>query len=188
MNIKFIDKLLKENLTKERYNHSLHTAIEAEKLAKIYKINSTKAYIAGLLHDCGKSLSKEQMQELLKDKEFSKEFLNCKTIMHAPAGELLAKSIYKINDSEILNAIKYHCYAKANMTMLEKIVFIADKIEQTREYSGVKQLRQVAYKNIDKALLISLNHTINKVNSTKGYLYDETVNAQKYYTNIIENK
>jgi len=188
MNTKFIDKLLKENLSQERYNHSLHTAIEAEKLAKIYKIDSTKAYIAGLLHDCGKSLSKGQMQEILKDKNFSKEFLNCKTIMHAPVGAVLAKNIYKINDSEILNAIKYHCYAKANMTMLEKIVFVADKIEKTREYSGVVQLRQMAYQNIDRALLISLNYTINRVNSVKGYLYDETVNAQKYYTNIIENK
>jgi len=188
MNIKYIDKLLRENLTKDRYIHSLYTAIEAKNLAKVYNVDTKKAYIAGLLHDCAKSLNKKQMQALLKNKGFSKEFLNCKTIMHAPAGAILAKTIYKIDDSEMLSAIEYHCYAKANMTMLEKIVFVADKIEKTRKYKGVEQLREIAYRDIDKALLISLNYTINKVTSTKGFLYSKTVDAQKYYLNIIENK
>ena len=188
MNIKYINKKLRKNLKKKRYTHSLSTAIEAKKLANKYKVDEEKAYIAGLLHDCAKHLTKKQMRTHIKSDEYSTEFLNSKTLMHAPVGAIIAKKKYGIEDKDILNAIKYHCYAKPNMMVIEKIIFIADKIELTRNFEDIDYLRDLAYRNLDKALLYCLNFTIEQIKKEKGFLYNNTINAKKYYENIIENK
>jgi len=187
MNIKYINNKLKENLSNKRYEHSLLTANESKKLAKKYNVDGNKAYLAGLLHDCAKDLSKKQLQGMLENKGYNKEFLNSKTIMHAPVGAIIAQNDYDVKDKTVLDAIKYHCYARKEMTLIEKVVFVADKIEPSRKYNDIKKLRDLAYKNIDEALLYFISFTINKIKKNKGYLHYNTIEASKYYKNIIEN-
>lgn len=188
MNMEYINEKLKEMLSEHRYLHSLGTAEEARKLAEVYHCDQDKAYLAGILHDCAKSLSKEEMKELLKDDGYSEEFLNSKTVMHAPAGEKIAEKEFGIIDLDILHSIRYHCYGKENMSLIEKIVYVADKIEPSRNYDGIEELRKLAYENLDAALLFSISHSVKTVTEQKWYLYESTVKAKKYYEDIVENK
>jgi len=124
-------KWLKENLSNERYIHTLGVKDCAVELAERYGLDSKKAAIAGLLHDCAKCLSNEELLNIINEKvkDIDKnELLNYKTY-HAPVGQVFADEIFKINDSEILSAIRYHTLGRLNMTMFEKIIFLADKIE-----------------------------------------------------------
>ena len=136
MNTDCIKKTLKESLSEERYNHTLGTADCALKLAKKYGLDEKKAYLAGLLHDCAKCKSNDELLKIIKQelKNIDEgELQNYKTL-HAPVGEYFARTMYNIDDSEILNAIRYHTIGRVNMSLFEKIIFLADKIEENRNY------------------------------------------------------
>ncbi len=129
--IEEIKDWLRENLTAEKYVHSLGTAEAAREIAKICGGDIEKAYFAGLIHDCAKSLPLDEM--LLLIKEFGIE-LECGEennvkILHAPAGAALAAKIFGVDDEEVLSAIRWHTLGQVEMSQLEKIIFLADKIE-----------------------------------------------------------
>ena len=153
---------LESSLSAKRYNHSLGTMEEAEKLAVVYGVDKEKAKIAGLLHDCGKSIDEND------------------NLTHAATSANLARTIYNVNDEEIINAILYHTTGRENMTILEKIIFIADKIEKNRHYEGVEELRKTAYKNIDEALINSLESTIEYVKKTNQELDIESLKTLNF--------
>lgn len=144
MEIEELIKKLKE-FNFNIYLHSLSTMEEAEKLAINYGTDVNKAKIAALLHDCGKKIN------------------NNDNLTHSKLSSKLAKEIFYIEDEEILNAILYHTTGKKNMSMLEKIIFIADKIEMRRNYNNVKELRDLAYIDIDKAIIKSIEGTVEYV-------------------------
>lgn len=147
-----------ENLNPNLYSHCISTMEEAERLALHYGVSTEKAKIAGLLHDCGKKMSK-----------------GIDNMTHAKLGAELAKNVYNVHDEEILNAIMYHTTGRENMTKLDKIIFIADKIEPRRKYEGVDELRIIAYKNIDDAIIMSLESTINYVKNRNLELDNESI-------------
>jgi predicted HD superfamily hydrolase involved in NAD metabolism len=115
---------LKENLSEEKFSHSLGTAQYARKLAREFNLDEEKAYAAGLLHDCAKCMDCTQIPcNMTED-----EKINPKT-HHAPAGAYVAQQKLGITDEEILGAIRCHTLGKPDMTDFEKIVFLADKVE-----------------------------------------------------------
>ena len=134
MNEDYINNIknwLKDNLTEERYGHSSGCADAAKKIAEILNYNEDRAYLAGLVHDCAKSMPLDLTMKLLKDNNVE---LVCgeddnKKVLHAPAGAVVAKQQFNITDEEILSAVRWHTLGKSDMSVLEKIVFIADKIE-----------------------------------------------------------
>ncbi len=145
INEKEILTWLKENLSEERFNHSVGTAECAEKLAEKYNLNKEKAYIAGLLHDCAKCFSNEKLKEII-DKHLKVEeceMLNYKTL-HAPVSAYIAQKDFGVSDNEILSAIRWHTLGKQDMTTFEKIIFLADKIEpNTREKKYCSEIRSI---------------------------------------------
>ncbi|MCI5605016.1 MAG: bis(5'-nucleosyl)-tetraphosphatase (symmetrical) YqeK [Clostridia bacterium] len=149
---------LKKSLSEKRYKHSLGVADEAVRLAKMYGADTEKAYIAGLLHDCAKGYSAERQIELCNELNvhLDEDTIMCPPVVHGFLGVAIAESEYGIADDEILNAIKYHTVGKANMTLLEKIIYIADMTEVNRDFDGVDKLRKAVNKDLDKALLISI--------------------------------
>ena len=162
-----IKKWLKENLTEERYLHSLGTAECAAELAEKYGVNKEKAYLAGLIHDCAKCLKKEELLDILHKMEniHEDEFINPKTY-HAPAGVPVAKKEFNITDEEILSALRWHTLGKENMTDFEKIIFIADKIEpKTRTEDYVQPIREALKEEngLNKALFICYKNTIKSL-------------------------
>ncbi|MDF2677847.1 MAG: metal dependent phosphohydrolase, partial [Bacillota bacterium] len=127
MDIEHIDTIklkLEKSIGNSLYNHCLRTANEAEKLANNYGISKDKAYVAGLLHDCGKN--KFNISEKTEKNDKNK---NNDNLIHSHIGASLATEEYNISDEDIINAIKYHTTGRENMSLLEKVIFIADKIE-----------------------------------------------------------
>lgn len=145
MNIDEMKNILGKSIGERRYTHSLGTMEEAVRLCSLHGGDKEKARIAGLLHDCGKSMEKND------------------NLTHAAKSAELARSIYKVEDEEILNAILYHTTGRENMTVLEKIIYVADKTEPGRKYDGVEDIRKLAEMSIDDALIYSLERTIEYV-------------------------
>lgn len=163
VNTEIIISQLNEAVGSKICNHCIRTMEESEKLAKIYDVDVEKARIAGLLHDCGK----------LWDKKVD-------NLKHAKEGALLAKEKYNIHDVDILNAIRYHTTGREAMTMLEKIVYIADKIESNRKFEGVEEIRSLAYDNINDAIIKSLMSTIEYVKQRNLDIDIESVKTLDY--------
>jgi putative nucleotidyltransferase with HDIG domain len=161
MHIEEIKKELEIELGQRLYRHSIGTMEEAEKLASLYGCDISKARIAGLLHDCGKIRCKDNLK-------------------HAKKSAELAQTKFGVKDKSIINAIMHHTTGRVNMTFLEKIIFIADKIEPNRHYEGVEEIRKEAYNNIDEAMIKSLESTIEYVKNRNMVLDMESVNTLNY--------
>lgn len=167
MNKNKIITWLKENLNEERFEHSLGVAEKAKELAIKFGLDAEKAELAGLVHDCAKCLSKEELIEIM-DKYCSVEScekINPKTF-HAPAGTYVAKKEFNIDDKEILSAIRWHTIGHNNMTDFEKVIFIADKIEErTRPKEMIDFISPCLEedKGLNKALLACYKLTIKSL-------------------------
>ena len=158
---------LKNNLNEKRYIHTLGTADWAKELAKQFKLNQDKAYLAGLLHDCAKCFPNEKLLDIIhKHLDVEEcEMLNYKTL-HAPVSAYIAETEFKITDKEILSAIRWHTLGKLDMTDFEKIVFIADKIEpNTRDEEYSAKIRDLLSEEngLNKALLKCYKETIKSL-------------------------
>ena len=158
-------RLMKDMLEEELYHHSLGVAEAALSLAECYGVDTCKAYIAGMVHDYGKRYSKEELLHkadllgLSLDRVTRQE----KRLLHAPVGAALIESELKIIDPDILKAVAYHTTGRSAMTLLEKVVYLADYVETGREFEGVDLIRESAWKNLDRALLIAVNQTIKSI-------------------------
>lgn len=162
---------LKKLLTPERYVHSLGVASESVRLAGIYGADVRKAYIAGLLHDCAKNLTAEEIKIKCEDldPEIDEYEKSQPGLLHAKIGAEFVKSEFGINDEEICRAIRWHTIGRPDMTLLEKIIFTADMTEPNRNYEGVERVRKAVSYNIDTAVLECVKITI-KFNSDRGRL------------------
>lgn len=163
----YINNWLKDNLSDERYIHTLGTAECAKDLAQKFNLNSDKAYTAGLLHDCAKCFSNEKLLEIIKAnlQVEESEMQNYKTL-HAPVSAYIAEKEFEVEDTEILSAIRWHTLGKLDMTDFEKIVFIADKIEpntRDKEYSDKIRTLLNEDNGLNKALLKCYKETIKSL-------------------------
>ncbi len=195
MNTDFIKKTLKESLSEERYNHTLGTADCALKLAKKYGLDEKKAYLAGLLHDCAKCKSNDELLKIIKQelKNIDEgELQNYKTL-HAPVGEYFARTMYNIDDSEILNAIRYHTIGRVNMSLFEKIIFLADKIEEnTRDKKYSEEIWQILDKNkgetgLDMALFRCFSETIKSLVNRELKICKTTIDVYNELLDKVKN-
>lgn len=168
LNINSIKIWLKENLNEERYLHSLGTAECACKLAVIYNLDVNKAYLAGLLHDAAKCFPTDKLLDIIHQENFKLEegeIDNYKTL-HAPVSAIVVKKYFGISDEEILSAIRWHTIGKMGMSVFDKIIFLADKIEpNTRDKAVSGQLWKFLDEEngLDKALLECYKYTIKSL-------------------------
>lgn len=162
-----IKKWLKENLSEERYIHSLGTADCAKELAHKFGLDEEKAYVAGLLHDCAKCFSNEKLLEIIhKNLDVEEaEMLNYKTL-HAPVSAYYAKEQFGVCDDCILSAIRWHTLGQKQMSDFDKIIFLADKIEpntRDKEYSAIIRSYLEEENGLNKALLKCYKETIKSL-------------------------
>ncbi len=158
---------LKENLSEERYSHTLGTAQCAKELAQQLGFDSEKAYYAGLLHDCAKCFTNEKLLEIIKENldVDECELMNYKTL-HAPVSAYIAERQFGVSDKEILSAIRWHTLGRIDMTDFEKLIFLADKIEpNTRDKNYSERLRAYLREDngLNKALLECYRSTIKSL-------------------------
>ncbi|HIT93364.1 MAG TPA: bis(5'-nucleosyl)-tetraphosphatase (symmetrical) YqeK [Candidatus Stercorousia faecigallinarum] len=184
-------KWLKDNLNEERYIHTLGTAECARELAKKYRLDSEKAYLAGLLHDCAKCFSNDKLLDIIhKHLQVEEcEMLNYKTL-HAPVSAYIAEKEFHVTDKEILSAIRWHTLGKLNMTDFEKIVFLADKIEpntRDKEYSSEIRSLLDEEKGLDKALLRCYKETIKSLVKRDLKICILTIEIYNKLQDILQN-
>lgn len=159
-----IEKLkedLKIVLSDSRYDHSISVMNMCEALASRYNVNVKKAKLVGLMHDMAKDMTKEEKMQYVKNNNIECSLIEEKIveILHGKIAADICKKRYQF-DEEMCTAIKYHTTGKENMTLLEKILFIADKIDETRNYEGVEDLRELAFEDLDKAILKNIDDTL----------------------------
>lgn len=150
--------LLTERLSDHRLKHSLGVAKEAEALAGIYGISAEKARIAGLLHDMTKEVPKEEHFRLFAKYSIplDENLRNNKNLWHAASASADATETFGITDPEILSAIRYHTTGKADMTLLEMILYMADLTDETRDYDDVDFYWMLARDDLEKAALVAM--------------------------------
>lgn len=171
---------LQKVLNKQRYEHSLRVKDTSIELAKHYGADINKAKLAGLVHDCAKNMEDEEIINILEKYGYNIEGIYKRTpnLMHGLAGALIGKHIMGIKDEDIFNAIAYHTTGKKNMSLLEKIIYLADYIEPMRNFPGVENLKKASYINIDEALLLSFDNTIKYVIDRGQLLHHDTIEAR----------
>ena len=183
MDCKQVEKLLKEMLPENRLNHSINVSKCAVKLSEIYNFDIKKAKIAGLVHDCAKYFTDEQVKDYVEKFNIKLDKLeeNNLALSHSVIGSYVAKEVFNIKDEEILNAIKYHTTGRENMSLLEKIIYMADLVEEGRKFPKVEELRELTFSGkLDEALLLSFNNTIKFVIGNKQLIHPRTVSARNY--------
>ncbi len=182
MKLKDMTRELQKNLSSERFIHSVNVMETAQKLAAHYREDADGASVAGLLHDCGKIASGEEML-MLCDKYgvyIDDVCVHEPGLLHAPLGAVLAKKTYGVSDQGILDSIRTHTTGAVDMSLLQKIVFIADFIEPGRVYKKAGVMREQVFNDLNKALLTALDSTIQRVIEKKRLLHKDTVDARNF--------
>ena len=186
-----IHKWLKAHLKAPRFNHVLAVAKEAATLAKIYNIDVEKATLAGLLHDAGKSMTKDQMVAYVKKHKLEIEDFNelakyAPALLHAEISADIAKKQFAVKDEEILKSIARHTLGAKDMTIFDKILMIADMCAKGRRSQDIKLIKSALKKSLEEGLLaaekVKLTYTVNtnKWLAPQGImLWNDTVSKKK---------
>jgi len=190
--MKKIKKYLKKHLSKDRYQHTLGVAYTAMAMAMRYNpdINSRtfveKARIAGMLHDCAKCMKNDKKIRICVENDIpcTEIELEQPCLLHGKVGAYIAKTKFKVTDEDILNAITWHTTGRPGMSMLEKIIFIADYIEPGRQpIPELNEIRQMAFIDIDQTMVKILGNTLAYLRK-QGEPIDEM--TQKTYDSYIQ--
>lgn len=173
---------LKKHLSKERFLHTLAVEEEAVYLAGRYGIDVDKASLAGLLHDCAKGFSDEELIRLARSYGIPLSIwdLSSPQILHAPVGSIFAREYFGIKDREILSAIWKHTTGDKEMSTLDKVIFVADYIEYNRNFPGVSYLREIVKEDLDSAVLFAINLTVGYIMRNNCMVHPKTIEVWNY--------
>ncbi|WP_139490413.1 bis(5'-nucleosyl)-tetraphosphatase (symmetrical) YqeK [Brevibacillus dissolubilis] len=175
---------IRAQMFEKRYIHTLGVAESARILAQRFGADLDKAEMAGLLHDYCKCWEIDRQRQVLIRHDYPAELLEAdKELYHAFAGAIVVQQELGMEDPEILQAIRYHTTGRVDMTLLEKVVCLADYIEPNRAFPGVEELRQLAEQDLDKALAQALGGTIHLLIGQRKQVYPLTLLA---YNDIIK--
>jgi nicotinate-nucleotide adenylyltransferase len=165
----------------KRVPHIRGTEEEAVRLARRWGADEVLARRAGILHDCTKYLELEPQLALCKQYGVELDELeqHAVKLLHSKTGACIARAVFG-EPMEVYNAIFWHTTAKADMTTLEKILYLADYIEPNRTFDGVERLRALAYQDIDKALLLGVETTIQEMVERNLPIHANTLQAQQW--------
>lgn len=179
-------EIVKQQLTKQRYEHTVGVMETAIKLAKRYGGNEKKAELAAIFHDYAKFRPKHEMEEIIKKEGFDPDLLLFNSeLWHAPVGAYLVEKEVGITDFEILQAIRFHTSGRPGMTLLEKIIYLADYIEPGRNFPGVAEVRELAFNNFNQALIQSVHNTIHFLMRKKQPVFPLTFHT---FNDLIQQK
>ncbi len=177
-------KILKDSIGSKRYIHSIGVSNTAACLAMRYGYEVKKAYLAGLLHDCAKGLKDVQLIETVENAgiDISPLEKDNPELLHSKAGSVIACEKYGIEDKEIQSAIFYHTTGKPGMTVLEKIIFVADYIEPNRtDLPELDVIRKTAFEDIDMAIEMICKNTLDHLKKNGSAIDATTVDTYEYY-------
>ncbi|GHT74307.1 hydrolase [Endomicrobiia bacterium] len=176
---------LSKHLSPKRFEHSCNVAMIAVELASKNNVDLLRAQITGLLHDCAKAMTNEELIDFFKRRktfEWFKEIVKFSPhLLHSFAGEIVAKEEFKIKDKDILNTIRNHTLGRRNMSVLEKIVFVSDSVSHDRKWKYAKRIRDLAKNDLDKAFFEILKKKVEYVIDSGSWLCPQTVDTWNWY-------
>ncbi len=172
-------EVLKIRLNEKRFFHSLCVAEEAERLAIKYCGNIEKCYLAGLLHDITKNSPNEEHLKIFETFDIMLCTIekNAKKLWHAISGEAYIRYILNIDDPELLDAVRFHTTAKADMSLTAKILYLADFTSKDRDYDDVDVIRGLVDESLDSALIYALQYSITDLVSQGKAVHEDTISA-----------
>lgn len=182
-----IQRIMEAELPKKRFFHTLGVAHTAVCLAMRYKEDYKKAQLAGLLHDCAKCIPDQEILAICKSFGIPVSETEHKSpyLLHGKLGAYYSKTRFGIEDEDILNSIIYHTTGRPAMSILEKIIFLADYIEPgRREIEGLSQIRDIAFDDLDKGVYWALKNTLNYLKNQRNpelQIDNMSQNAYNYY-------
>ncbi len=179
---------MKKVLKESRYKHTVSVAHTAASLAMVYDASLFKAMVSGMLHDCAKRYSDEELLKKCRKKglEIRKAEAENPSLLHAKYGAFLAKNKYGVEDEEILTAIECHTTGKPDMSLLDKIIFTADYIEPYRNHSDkLPLIRRMAFEDIDRAMAVMFNEILNYLSQTGAKIDEMTRKTFEEYRNLL---
>ena len=188
--INSIDTKLRSALKESRYRHTQGVRFTAAAMAMAHGADVVAAEVAGLLHDCAKCMSDEALYGYCREHsiDLTEGEQRNPAILHAKVGYYIARTDYGVEEEEILSAIRYHTTGRADMTLLEKIVFTADYIEPGRDRAPhLPELRYEAFHDLDRAVSMILSDTMDYLKSGAKYIDKTTEIAYHFYKKILHN-
>jgi putative HD superfamily hydrolase of NAD metabolism len=187
--IKSIRKHLKEHLNEERYEHSLSVSFTSIALAMAHGCDLREAELAGLTHDCAKFMGKKDLLNACEREHIPllPEYIAAPQVLHGIYGATYARKHFQIENEDILSAIYYHTIGKPAMSLLEKIIYLADYIEVRRgEREELEEIRRIAFYDLDTAVYKTLQATIQYVEKKGQAMCSLSLEALQYYRDLLE--
>ena len=182
-----LDKKLQKEVDEDRYHHTLGVMFTAASMAMVWGEDLEKARVAGLLHDCAKCIPNKKKLKMCSQHNIPvSEFEQTHPfLLHAKLGAYVAKAKYNITDEDILSAITWHTTGKPEMTLLEKIVYIADYIEPKRDKApNLKVVRKLAFQDLDECMYKILADTLAYLEENPKDIDSATKDAFLYYKDL----
>jgi len=175
---------LKGMLTWHRFTHTLGVADTAQRLAPNCGVDPLRARLAGLLHDCAKSMPLDEMRELVVKNlpDIDEEELDTRAILHAPAGMVMARDVFGVRDAAILSAIRKHTVGDGQMSPMDALIYVSDFIEPGREpFPGLEKARKLAEKDIYRAMVCCTQLTAKHLKSQGKHVHPRSQALLDHY-------
>ncbi|MEC2054361.1 bis(5'-nucleosyl)-tetraphosphatase (symmetrical) YqeK [Peribacillus psychrosaccharolyticus] len=183
MNREVALELVEKQLTERRYQHTLGVTEAAIELANRYGADVKKAELAAIFHDYAKFRPKDEMRGIIVSQGMTSTLLDFHSeLWHAPVGAYLVEKEAGITNTEILDAIRYHTSGRVGMTLLDKVIYLADYIEPGRLFPGVDEVRETAKISLNQAVIEAMRNTIVFLMKKKQAVYPDTFHS---YNDLI---
>ncbi len=179
----YLRRYIRPLMTDYRYRHSLGVEKQAVKMARRFGADQQKAALAGILHDVCKDMPKGALlQNILESGIINGiDFKASPQLIHSYAGALYLQSHMDIHDTEVIEAVRYHTTARAGMSLLETVVYLADLTSEDREYPDVGEMRRLCDTDLRKAMIHALTHTVKELTRKQKPICPDTLGACKEY-------
>ena len=186
--IEEIRLLAAEKLTDKRLRHTKGVVKMAKELAKRYGADVKKAELAALCHDLYRKVDAGGLAQAVRELGIDEKYAGNINLAHGKVAAAAMKRDFGIDDEDVLNAVSFHTTGRAGMSLLEKIIYVADGAEENRDYPGVERVRKAAFEDIDKACLMMMENTIEYVKGQGQNLDEETLSAAEYFRKILNTE
>jgi len=182
-----VTEIVRGKMSEKRFNHVLGVVETAKKLAERHGVDVNTAEIAALVHDISKEQPLEQTAGILRITGEETYLKHSEKVWHAPMGAIVAKELFGIENTDILNAIKYHTTGRPKMSQLEKVIFVADYTEPNRTFKGAIAVRDLWY-DLDVAVYEILKQKIEKGIALGVSMHPDTMAAYEYYHELAKGE
>lgn len=188
MNTDYIEKYITDNFSDKRRKHTYGVRDTSMKLALKYGADPEKARVCSLYHDMFRRASDERIEECIKNDGLDPKYRGDPDLAHSKIAALYMKNEMGIDDLDMLNAVSYHTTGRAGMSVLEKVIFLADAIEPNRDYPSVGMLRDLAEKDLDEACLALLERTEGYLRMKGREMDPDSIEAREYFRKVSKSR